>query len=1208
MAEFVATAVANAVLAIGGSAGTALTIAGFVADYGLIIGGMALSASQAKRAKRKARDQYNAQQVDRLTNSASTVAPRELVLGRVRKGGSVFFDASTGNLHTTFVRCIALAGHEIDALEQLWFNDTPVSLDGSGNVTTAPWALTSTVSAADVGTGSPQTLLGVPLPGTLKVYVGTPGPEGDLRVVDATGSAVTGTGTSITTAEANCTITYQYTATTYNANVQLIQGTDTQAADAELQALFPGKWTSAHRARGVSYLKCKFTYNETSYPSGIPVVTATVRGAKVYDPRQNLLKYSEDLRNTAEVGSSRPWSQFVDADTEVVLASVTNPIGGSSASKIRCLTTASAQRQASQSISVADNATVTYSVYAKAAEVVTIGIVAVTKASTFPLAKFNVSTGTVVTTGGTGYLSSSIQDAGGGWYRCSMTFDVSSGGTTPTINLQINSAAGGNYSGAVNDGAYFWGAQAVVGSVPKAYCATTSSTISPTTAWSENTALLKRHVYSHASFGKATPTATEDDRFIVAANACDTSTAWVVSGVTTTAALYRAGLVVPYGTPARDVLDDLAQAMAGSWAFAGGELYLKAGTWSASVKSLTEADLAVVVRNGAGQQMQAIELTVHRERTAKFNTVNAQIYDQGQDHKLVALTPVTDSALVTRDGATLAQGVDMPAVSFAPQAQHVAGVMMRDARDPLTVTLPFKLTAYPVELFDTVDLTIARYGWSAKTFQVIGRSWAADGRLMLTLKESVASIFTVGAAFLPQGGAANTVLPPAWYVTPPGPLAITSGTDELVVLGDGTIATRMRVAWPAITDAAVLGDGGSVEVQYRSVVSTDVWSRVTVPGYLNQVVIADVQDANAYVVRARARTARAVSDWCSQVVHLVEGKSAPPSNVASLAINGDVLTWPPVSDIDCAGYQLRAIAGSVANWAGGFALHEGVITDPPYTLTSVRSGLYTYMVVAVDTSGNLSSTPASVTATGSYSLAGNTLESWPQAPLFAGTISGGAVSGGALLANASGALFWGGDSNLHWTSDAATYWGATSYVELIYTFAFGASAAGVLALDSVIAGQVVSIDMRRLPASPFWSSDAASFWTSDPAAFWAQASGDWVPWPGALAVAAGEYIEMRVTISAGAVQGNIGTLTPYLDVPTVEEFIDNAVVVSAGTRLTLRKTFRSIKSIQLTVQQDGGSAVTARWIDKTATGPLVQALDITGTPVQGTLDAYLKGY
>jgi hypothetical protein len=50
-----------------------------------------------------------------------------------------------------------------------------------------------------------------------------------------------------------------------------------------------------------------------------------------------------------------------------------------------------------------------------------------------------------------------------------------------------------------------------------------------TTRWSENPALLARHVYQHPQFGKATVSAAEDTRFIAAANACDVAQNWTWS-------------------------------------------------------------------------------------------------------------------------------------------------------------------------------------------------------------------------------------------------------------------------------------------------------------------------------------------------------------------------------------------------------------------------------------------------------------------------------------------------------------------------------------------------------------------------------------------------------------------------------------------------------------------------------------------------------
>lgn len=1011
MPTFIGTVVANIALGLGAGAGTALTIASFAANYGLILGGLALSSNAQKNAKRKAREQYNAAQVDRIANVSSTVAPRELVLGRVRKGGSVFYRASTGSNKATFVMLVALAGHEIDAVEQIYLNDQAVTLDVNGNVQEAPYLITSSLTASVTANGSGiATLEHTPIAGSVYAYTGTQsGPDGDVVNVNAAVAGVT------VTTSPGATVVYQYANNGSYANIRAVLGSDSQAADSALITLLPSAWTAAHRARGVAYLVCTFQYSETAFPNGLPVVSAVIRGAKVYDPR-----------------------------------------------------------------------------------------------------------------------------------------------TT-------------------------------------------------TTAWSQNPALLLRHVYQHASFGKSAVSAEEDARIITAANACETSTGYVVGGVTDTQQLYRAALAVPFGAAARDVMDDLAQAMGGSWAFAGGQLYLRAGVWTAPVLALADADLAVVERNGASESQRPISISVHKERAQKFNSVNVTIWDAAQDYKQVALTPLTSSALVTRDGATLAQAITYSAIGYAPQALHVAGIMMRDARDPLTVVLPFKTKAYPVEVFDNVTLTLSRYGWSAKPFQVMAREWTQDGRLQLTLKETAESIYTRDAAFSAQGGAANTSIPSPWYVPPVGALTISSGTAELVRQADGSVKSRMRVSWAAMNDASVT-NGGTVEIQYREAISTGAWTSVQIAGNESQALITEVQDSVHYLVRARARNRLAIGDWSVQVQHQVLGKTEPPPDVDSLAVNGLVLTWPPVDAVDLAGYRLRAIAGSTANWPGGFALHEGIITDPPYTLSASLGGLYTYMVVAVDTSGNESATPASTSAISAYTLAGNTLESWPQAPLFEGTKVAGTVSGGLLVANSSGTLFWGADTNLHWTSDASLYWGATSYSAMVYTFGIGPSSPGLLVLESEIAGAVVSVDMRRATVSAFWSSDAAAFWSSDPTAFWSPITAAWAPWPGALEVVAGEYIELRVTTSSGPTQGVITTLTAYLDVPTVEDYVDNAVVSASGTRLPLGKTFRAIKNIQLTVQQDGGSAVTARWVDKLATGPLVQALDISGNPVASTVDAYLKGY
>jgi hypothetical protein len=106
MPTFVAAAIAWV-------AGTTVTTGILVAAYAVtLLGTLALSQYQKRKAERAARAQFDAAQVDRFTNMPLTVAPRELVVGRLRKGGTPFFRSSVGPFKDTFVMTIALASHD----------------------------------------------------------------------------------------------------------------------------------------------------------------------------------------------------------------------------------------------------------------------------------------------------------------------------------------------------------------------------------------------------------------------------------------------------------------------------------------------------------------------------------------------------------------------------------------------------------------------------------------------------------------------------------------------------------------------------------------------------------------------------------------------------------------------------------------------------------------------------------------------------------------------------------------------------------------------------------------------------------------------------------------------------------------------------------------------------------------------------------------
>lgn len=65
-------------------------------------------------------------------------------------------------------------------------------------------------------------------------------------------------------------------------------GTQAQTADPSVDAAFGAQWTANHRLRGCAYVVVRMTRDDTAFPSGAPQsVSAQVRGAKLYDPRQD---------------------------------------------------------------------------------------------------------------------------------------------------------------------------------------------------------------------------------------------------------------------------------------------------------------------------------------------------------------------------------------------------------------------------------------------------------------------------------------------------------------------------------------------------------------------------------------------------------------------------------------------------------------------------------------------------------------------------------------------------------------------------------------------------------------------------------------------------------------------------------------------------------------------------------------------------------
>jgi hypothetical protein len=77
-------------------------------------------------------------------------------------------------------------------------------------------------------------------------------------------------------------------------NVRILQhlGSPTQTADSTLVSEV-GEWTSDHAAKGVAYLYVRFE-DASEFPTGIPTVSARIRGKKILDTRTSTTAWSDN--------------------------------------------------------------------------------------------------------------------------------------------------------------------------------------------------------------------------------------------------------------------------------------------------------------------------------------------------------------------------------------------------------------------------------------------------------------------------------------------------------------------------------------------------------------------------------------------------------------------------------------------------------------------------------------------------------------------------------------------------------------------------------------------------------------------------------------------------------------------------------------------------------------------------------------------------
>lgn len=466
------------------------------------------------------------------------------------------------------------------------------------------------------------------------------------------------------------------------------------------------------------------------------------------------------------------------------------------------------------------------------------------------------------------------------------------------------------------------------------------------TAYSNNAALCIRDFLT-SSYGLS-DNSIDDVDLAAAANECDENVALDGGG---TEKRYTANGVIKASTPTGSVLEDLVTSCAGTLFWGGGKWKLKAGAYTSPVKTLTLDDLR-----------GPINLSTRVSMRDNFNTVRGTFNDAAQDYITADYPEIKSTAFINQDdGEEVALDLELPFTTSSASAQRLAKLTLFRGREQMTLSADFGLEAMEIEVGDIIAFTNARYGFSAKEFEVVGWKLSAsedagDLRINLTLRETSQAAFDWNAeetSIISN----DSDLPAFTSVAAVTNLTLTSSA---ILNEDGATVPSIEVEWDESPNAFVQ----YYEIQYKRLGTGGDPEFTSVFGSSNYFVISPVIVGENYQVKVRAVSALGVRSIFASATLNSQGDTTAPNTPTSLAANGASkfieITWVNPADRDLR--HVEVWENSSNNL--GTASFIGSSSSSGFIRGNLTNGIQRYYWVrAVDFSDNKSAFVGSVNAT-----------------------------------------------------------------------------------------------------------------------------------------------------------------------------------------------------------------------------------------------------
>jgi hypothetical protein len=411
------------------------------------------------------------------------------------------------------------------------------------------------------------------------------------------------------------------------------------------------------------------------------------------------------------------------------------------------------------------------------------------------------------------------------------------------------------------------------------------------------------------------------------------------------------------------IIEDILKSCYGKLAYSDGKFILKAGAYSTPTVYLNEDDL-----------IGGITVTTKASQANSFNSVRGLYIDgapsnvdnsayqpdsfytssyQGAD-----FVPVTSSFYLNEDNDIESQiDIELPSVSDHTVARRLAKLTLLDSRQDLAVSITTKISGLQLIAGDNVYLSVARYGWVNKVFEVNELTINPDLSISLILKETDSAIYDYPIEEdVDRDLSPNTNLPSPFIVIPPVGFNVTESTT---VDKDGTVFPSATLIW----SSSFSGSISDVSLEFKNTSSADFDGLGTVSRTDNTFTTLDVIAGNTYEFRARNLNYLGVySAYVSKSLKIV-GDNTPPQTPSSITATGGsgsfTLNWTN-SSLDTDYNFTRIWLNTVDNFST--STFQGSISGTTWNKLITTSGSYFGWLQNVDTSNNSSSLSPSVNA------------------------------------------------------------------------------------------------------------------------------------------------------------------------------------------------------------------------------------------------------